>query len=114
MSRRLVYLGLVLVLSQLSTGCFWHHWGYYRYHCNPCRPLFGPHCAPACPTSVCASPAVRGPDCPCATPNGGPYPVIGAPPAGVPIISSPMPIYPGAPGTSTQELPNPRPANPNN
>src|SRR5262249_54817913 len=111
---RFVYLGLILVLSQLSTGCLCCHRCWWRFHCAPCPP-----CAPMCgaggPVLGCSSPVVPGPPFPTGPPpNRHPLPMLGTPQPGVPIITSPMPIYPGATVTPSQELPTPRPVNPSN
>ena len=107
MSRRLAFLGLLVILSQLASGCYWHRCGWWRWHhypsCNPCftTPMSNGHGA-SCPS--------------CYGPGERPGVMYGQPPygspSGVPIISGPMPLYPGPmietvpPGTG---MPNPMP-----
>lgn len=103
MSRRFILLGIFIGLSQLSTGCFWHHGVFWRWHCAPCS---APVCGPVCPPmSSCASPGCA----PCGKVGAFHPGTIGAPPPGVPIITNPTPIQGGPAVYPGQELPNPMP-----
>jgi hypothetical protein len=93
--KRTFWLGLLIVLSQVSAGCCcWQqrcaHWRAWRAShclgapaCGPvCGPMVGP---PACPS--CYTPP--------AIPSMGPAMVYSAPPAGGMLISPPTPFSPG-------------------
>ena len=111
MTRRFAFLGLLVVVAQLASGCCFHRCGWWRAH-HPLRPCLGVYSSPVSGVG----PAIGGnAGCTsCASPQfGGPVvsgPVVYGPPtvgpvgsAGYPIITSPMPIYSGAnvdPGTS--------------
>jgi hypothetical protein len=98
MTRRFIVLGVFVALSQLSSGCYWHHCGLWRWHCapacSPCAPAYSP---PAC--SPCAKVGAYHPG----TVNGQP---------GGPIITNPTPIPGGPIVYPGQELPNPMPVKP--
>lgn len=113
MSRRVMLLGIFVGLSQLSTGCFWHHGVFWRWHCAPCAAPM--HCGPVCPpVSACSSPVrIGGPGCaPCGQVGAfHPGPIAGPQP-GVPIITNPTPIQNGPMVYPGQELPSPMPVGP--
>jgi len=99
MTRRMIWLGLLLVASQLSAGCccwrehcagwrlrHWcgHHWGhgYGPGYGGPacCGPVAGPAC-PSCYTPGDGPPTVAygGPVIPPGPPVHGPYPLVPPP-----------------------------------
>jgi hypothetical protein len=105
MTRRTIWLGLLLAASQLATGCCcWrqHCAGWriqaLRSHCHGGQcgaayggPVVGPVAGPGCPS--CYTPPIEMGTHPPAVAYGGPAIVPGGPPpAGGPPIAGPYPL----------------------
>ena len=114
MSRRALYTGLLLVATQLASGCCCVRQCLWRWRCAPCGSgtcapsSFRPAMPPIGSAPVASAPIFHGgPDCPsCAVPGPGGHAV--GPAGGMPMIGSPMQL--GNPTIErTNELPNPMP-----
>lgn len=122
MARRFAFLGVMIVLSQLCSGCWWHRCGWWRWHCYPAS------CSPAFSHPMAGAPVAGPESCPSCYGSGDPgvaysppriapvtgYPAPGSAGPGVPIISGPMPLYPGPrvepiPPAGGGGIPNPMP-----
>lgn len=92
MTRRIAFLGLLVVLSQLASGCYWHRcglgWRLHNLHCPTCTPAFsGPMPAMSMAPGGCQS---------CLSPGDHPPVVYGPPPVG-PAGYPGYPAYPAGP-----------------
>jgi hypothetical protein len=113
MSKRAIYTGLLLVASQLASGCCCVRQSLWRWRCAPCgtgscAPSYRPTMPPIASHPVMSAPVFHhggGPDCAnCAVPGG---PGVGHA-GGIPMIGSPMQL--GSPTIErTNELPHPMP-----
>ena len=116
MTRRIAVLGVLVILSQFSTGCCcWRPFLCHRPLCHPCAPM----CGPACPVSACSSPVVGHPvlrpGCDsCMTGGLGVHPGMPGPGpgAGMPVISNPIPFGQGPMIYQGEPLGNPTPVTP--
>ena len=91
MNRRTVWLGLIVLAAQFSSGCCHFRtcgFGWRWANCGPC--------APACAPTSCA-PSFASPSCPSCF--YGPSPAAPAPVMGAPVMGAPMSFAPGAVGT---------------
>ena len=137
MSKRAIYTGLLLVASQLASGCCCVRQSLWRWRCAPCG---GGTCAPSSFSARVSMPPIAsapigsapvfhggsviqggpvgGPDCVgCNGPVGGGYPVGGIPfggsymGGGMPMIGGPIPLGNGPMIERMNELPPPTPVN---
>jgi len=123
MTRRMVWLGLLVVASQLSAGCCcWrqHCAGWRLRHCGSCSPSFGgpvyaghgvgPVVGPGCPS--CYTPPVDHAPPPGAVVYGGPVLPPGGPPVAgpFPLVNGPT-IEPQRDGAIPQPMPPMKPSN---
>ena len=127
MSKRAIYVGLLLVASQLASGCCCVRQSLWRWRCAPCG---GGTCAPSSFSARVTMPPIAsapiasapvfhggpvihggpigGPDCNGC--GGGPiggYPMGGVPSVGMPMIGGPIPLGGGPMIERSHELPPP-------
>lgn len=114
MSRRAIYTGLLVVATQLASGCCCVRESLWRWRCAPCgqgqgscAPSFRPVMPRVSSPPIASAPVFHGgPECPtCHVPgHGGPVGYAG----GIPTIGHPMHL--GGPTVErSNELPNPMP-----
>jgi hypothetical protein len=118
MSKRVIYTGLLLVATQLASGCCCVRQSLWRWRCAPCNggtcaPSYRPAMPPIGSAPIASAPVFHGgADCPtCHVPGPGGAHVGGyaGPAGGMPMFGNPIPL--GNPTIErSNELPNPMPA----
>ena len=116
MSKRAIYVGLLLVASQLASGCCCVRQCMWRWRCAPCgggtcAPSFRPTMPPIGSHPVASAPILHGgPDCTNCGPGGVPMGGYVGPAGGTPTFGGPIPL--GNPTVEpSRELPHPMPVN---